>query len=82
MDEKINGVIGAAIAEFGEQTNLASREARERITERIVEKLEESGFLIAPAASSGPFLRKRPMPSCSIRSPHLRSPHRGLGTGG
>jgi hypothetical protein len=76
MNEKVKGVIRTAIAEFGEQANIASYEARERIAERVIKRLEEHSFLIVPAASSGPFLRKIVDHDPSVRGSH------GCGTGG
>jgi len=76
MDKRVKGVIKSAIVEFGEQANLASDVTLEQMTTRIVEKLEKSGFLIVPAASSGPFLRKTVDHDPSVRGSH------GCGTGG
>jgi hypothetical protein len=59
MDDRARKIIKKAIAEFGEQANLASDMALERITERIIKRLKEHSFLIVPATSSGPFLRKK-----------------------
>lgn len=69
MDKRVKGVIKSAIAEFGEQANLASDVTLESMTTRILHNLEEQGFLVVPAASSGPFLRKREKPDSSVRNP-------------
>ncbi|MFA6437303.1 MAG: hypothetical protein WC242_04005 [Candidatus Paceibacterota bacterium] len=70
MDEEVMGVISSAIAGFGEQANIASNVARDKIAVKIIEELEDHGFLIVPAASSGSFLRKREKPPDSfVRDP-------------
>jgi hypothetical protein len=76
MDERVKGVIKSAIVEFGEQANLASDVTLERMTTRILHNLEEQGFLVVPAAQSGPFLRKIVDHDLSVQGSH------GCGTGG